>query len=423
MKKWIAGLLSAAMTLTLCACSGLHGRLGSVQPRVAVEYPNAIGFEDYDAGRTVFEQNPVDDSFIEAMAGFSWRTASAVLGSAQGNANYSPLSLYFALALAGTGAGGQTQAQIFDLLGTSNAEELSAQCGNLYRLLYKDHGVTKLKLANSLWMDRGVAFKDSFVRNAADNFYASFYSVDFADASAGKAMGQWVSQNTNGTLSPDFPVDGNKILSILNTVYYHDEWMDRFDQAKTAKDVFHGPQGDMTVDFMNQTFGSGSFAKGDGFTRSSLGLKGARQMVFILPDEGVGLDELLASPERVRALFEGEESSHGEVVWKVPKFSFDCRYELADVLKSLGVTDAFRPDADFSGITGGTAFITDVTQQTHIAIDENGVEASAFTEIAYAGAAPPNGRAKMILDRPFIYAITARGETPLFVGVCSNPGE
>lgn len=96
---------------------------------------------------------------------------------------------------------------------------------------------------------------------------------------------------------------------------------------------------------------------------------------------------------------------------------------MAAALKKLGVNSAFAPDADFTGITDHMAYITDVLQETHIAIDEDGVEASAFTQIDYAGSAMPKGRADMILNRPFIYGITARNGSLLFMGVCENPSE
>ena len=60
---------------------------------------------------------------------------------------------------------------------------------------------------------------------------------------------------------------------------------------------------------------------------------------------------------------------------------FGSKLSLTDTLKNLGVNSAFTTDADFSGITDQMAFITDVLQETHIAIDEDGVEASAFTKL------------------------------------------
>jgi serpin B len=89
----------------------------------------------------------------------------------------------------------------------------------------------------------------------------------------------------------------------------------------------------------------------------------------------------------------------------------------------LNIHSAFRRDADFSGITDGIAFISGIKQETCISIDENGVEASAFTNIAYAGSAMPEDNAEMILNRPFIYGIIAPRGTLLFIGVCGNPSE
>lgn len=315
------------------------------------------------------------------------------------------------------------------MLGVSEPRVLEEQCGNLYRRVYRDNEIGKLKIANSIWMDNDmngepVSFKDSFVKSAAANFYASCHSVDFSENKTGKAMAEWVSANTNGTLSPAIEIYPEQILSILNTVYFYDQWIDRFNRSKTAEDTFYLSNGkEIKVDFMNKTNPTTGFSRGESFTRSGLTLKNAGRMVFILPDEGVSPYDLLASPERMKETFEGGESFYGEVVWKIPKFSFGSKLALTDVLKSLGVSSAFLPDADFSGITDHMAFITDVLQQTHIAIDEDGVEASAFTQIAYAGAALPEGRAEMILNRPFIYYITAPDGSLLFVGVCENPAE
>ncbi len=55
-------------------------------------------------------------------------------------------------------------------------------------------------------------------------------------------------------------------------------------------------------------------------------------------------------------------------------------------------------------------------QQATLSIDEKGVTAAAFTQIDYCGSAMPQGRAELILDRPFLFFVTAGG-LPLFVGV------
>ncbi|NLM45957.1 MAG: serpin family protein [Firmicutes bacterium] len=424
--KWavVTACVVLALVLTLLIPSlGFRKSPGAVQK---VIYPKAYAIDDYDAEREVREQNPVADSFLAALANISYKTGSVILANAGRNINYSPLSLYYALSLAASGARNETEAELLALLGVADTAALSQQCGNLYRLLYRDNEIGRLKIANSLWLDDEVngvrvEFKKSFVQNAVENFYASVHRVNFAGAEAGKAMAAWVADNTNGRLLPDFETDPQQILSILNTIYFYDQWIDRFDESNTAEDVFYlADGGKVKCDFMHQTLVR-YYALGDGFTRSGLGLKNRSRMVFILPNEGISPADLLSSPEKMREVFNGGEEIWGEVVWKVPKFSFKSNLLLTDVISNLGVSSAFTPEADFGGITDQPAFITNIRQDTQITIDEKGVEASAFTLIDYAGSALPEGRVKMNLDRPFIYGITAENGSLLFVGICENP--
>jgi serine protease inhibitor len=163
---------------------------------------------------------------------------------------------------------------------------------------------------------------------------------------------------------------------------------------------------------------------GDGFTSSTLSLKNSGEMVFILPDKDVSIDDLLATPKKVASLFNSENIESGKVIFQIPKFSFGNDIELKEIIKSMGVSLAFKDDADFTGITNGKAFISRIKQQTHIAIDENGVEAAAFTQIDAAGSAPPKDKiAEMILNRPFIFAITSNTGAILFIGIVNNPTE
>lgn len=79
--------------------------------------------------------------------------------------------------------------------------------------------------------------------------------------------------------------------------------------------------------------------------------------------------------------------------------------------------------ADFSQMTDADGvLVSSIRQDSHISVNEKGVGAASFTDLAYAGAALPDGRAKMILDRPFLYGIEDNGVW-LFIGVCDVPQE
>ncbi len=414
--------------------------LKNYAPLLEVFYPEAYALDDFDASRDIREQNPLSEDFLNAVSDFSFQTASSILAeSAAGeNINYSPLSLYYALAVATSGAGGETGDELLELLGMPDTATLNEESGNLYRRLFFDNEFGKLLIANSLWLDddmngEKITYKDEFVETAASNYYASSHNVDFADPTTAEAMAEWIAEKTEGTIAAEFEIDPEQIFSIINTIYFRDQWIDRFDSDKTAPDVFHlADGGKVETDFMHSSYFSASFARGEGFTRSSLSLKNESRMVFILPDEGVSVHDLLASPKKLEAAFTGGRNSWGEVVWQIPKFSYSTKLDLNETLQGLGVESAFTREADFTGITEHQAFINEVSQETHIEINEEGVVASAFTHIAYAGDGMPEDRAEMILDRPFIFGITkpvafatADGyegvDTLLFVGICENP--
>lgn len=428
--KWVATAASVILILAIGLLLSKVNDSSTTGLIWDVRYPKAYAFEDFNARRDIREQNPVSDSFISAINDFTFKTGSLILNETGKNTNYSPLSLYYALALAATGAENETEAELLTLLGVADSQELVEQSGNLYRFLYKDNEVGKLKIANSIWLadninGEKIEFKENFIKQAVENFYASSHSVDFGNRKTGEAMAEWISTNTNGTLSPTMETDPDQILSILNTVYFYDEWTDRFDKSKTKEDIFYLSDGsEVKTDFMNQISGSGEFTRGGYWTSSHLSLKNGGHMIFILPNEGVSPYEIITSPEQLKQAFGGGVRFTGEVEWKIPKFSFSSKFEMVDVLKSLGINSAFTSDADFSGITDDMAFISNIVQETYIAIDEEGVEASAFTQIDYTtGALLAEDRVDMILNRPFIYGITADNGSLLFIGVCENPAD
>lgn len=432
MRRVTTLILAVAVLLSVSGCTQTESipdakvdfqKVAMVTP----EYPEGVGFDDHDGRWAIRDANIVEEDFYAALNQFAYKTASQVLSESDENQLYSPISLYLATALATAGAKGETQEELLALLGVVDSEVLATQCGNLYRLLYTDNEIAKLRIANSLWLDRkindeDVKFKETYLDLARLDFYASVYEIDFSNPDTGILMEQWIADQTNGTLSYEFTPKAEQIMSIINTIYFYDEWTDRFNEELTKEDEFDVANGEtVTCDFMHARFGSHGFVDGEGYTRSSLGLKEAGSMVFILPDEDVSIQELLSTPERIQSIFSDGQRQTGEVVWQIPKFTYGSSMELVEAMKALGVNRAFETDADFSGMVQGMAFISDIQQNAHIAIDENGVEASAYTEIAYCGACPPEGRAEMILDRPFLFGIQSRYGDLLFIGVCNNP--
>ena len=109
----------------------------------------------------------------------------------------------------------------------------------------------------------------------------------------------------------------------------------------------------------------------------------------------------------------------------LPKFRMTSALDLAPVLTALGVRLAFTRGADFSGITlAEPLHIGAVAHKAYIDVDERGTEAAAATAVTMALARAVFGGApvEVIVDRPFLYAITEAGSgLPLFLGRVADP--
>ena len=397
----------------------------TAQPLAAVTQPKSYSFENDFDRRDALRDTPVDPAFLEAMGGFSFRTGAELLSGAQSpNVNYSPVSLYYALSLASMGAEGQTRQELMELMGVEEEELLKSQAQNFYHHYFIQNEIGQQNLGNSLWVDDSARLKEGFAKEAADFFYTEMFQGDLNDPRFCQARGQWVKDHTGGVLAPEFEPNPEAVLSILNTVYFKDEWVDNFLEEDTAPATFSREQGDpVTVDFMNQTI-TGAFTRGENFLRAGLPMKNGSSMIFVLPDEGVSAASLAASEASLREAFTGGEDSYGTITWKVPKFSFGSDLDLKALLMQLGVESAFSGEkADFSRLLENSkdVFIDSVKQQSHIGIDEKGVEAAAFTQIMFCGSGCPEDEAHMVLDRPFLYAIEVSPDAPLFLGLCGDP--
>lgn len=429
-KKIVLVLISIIMATSLIGCRDTT--LSTIiEPVAKVEYPKSIAFDDFDNKREVWDNNQVSTEYIKALNGFSNKSAVELLTKQERTANimYSPISLYMALALSASGAGGETQDEILSVLNMKDlgVKQLEEQTGNLFRLLYTDNEIGKLKIANSLWLDEDISFKEPYLDIASRDYYASLFCVDFSEKEkTQKLISNWISKNTNGMLKSHQPINDEQILSIINTIYFYDEWTDKFNKDKTKEDVFHSYDGeDVLCDFMNKTCSSKAFIDGEGYISSSLNFKNHASMNFYLPDDGVNVYDLISTQEKVDALLDEDnpknERKFGEVVFQIPKFNFGSTLNLKDHLENMGIQSAFMQDADFTDLTDEIAFISDIMQSTHISIDEKGCEASAFTQIHYCTSALPKDNAEIILDRPFIFSITSSNGVVLFLGVINNP--
>ena len=352
-----------------------------------------------------------------AVLDFAGQTAGKIFTGGE-NTVYSPISLYVALGMLTELTDGQTKQQVMELLGAADTEALRQQIKNLWLSVYRDNDAV-CRLANAAFLRENADVKQSAVDALAEWYFASSYRVSMGTEEADEAIASWLNQQTGGLLSEEtgnIHTEKENLLRLYNTIYYKAGWLNAFESGQTGTDTFTAADGSkQQVDFMHRT-GEGTYRKGEGYTAAPKSLKYGR-MVFVLPEEGVTPESLLQRQGFLSELAEGYEGAR--VIWSVPKFDVKSSVDLVDALNTLGVADAFEADkADFTPLTDNIAYVSSVMQAARVKIDEEGVEAAAYTEIVAKsdGAPEPSPVVEMNLNRPFAFVIFDGNDVPLFVG-------
>lgn len=350
-------------------------------------------------------------------------TSAALALAGEGNRVYSPVSLWFALAMLSETTDGETQQQILDALGASDVNQLREWADILWHTLYLDDGTAATLPGTSIWLSEKLDFHQDTLERLAEYYYAGSFRVPMGTGEADSAITEWVSEQTKGLIGSDGKVlttRAETLAVLASTLYFQARWSDEFDPSLTEEDVFTAADGsESAVDFMHMTQTAG-FLRQNGYQAASLGTSNGT-MTFVLPDEGVTPADLLADPDFLTELTDSERKIYGEVQWSVPKFDVSSDLDLIPTLTGMGITDVlYRGTADFTPLVDLTpVWLEEARQIARVKVDEEGVEAAAVTLLAAdASEAIVEDPAVCVmdLDRPFLFVIRD-GDAVLFVGV------
>jgi len=147
-------------------------------------------------------------------------------------------------------------------------------------------------------------------------------------------------------------------------------------------------------------------------------------MVILLPRAVDGLPQLekALTAKALANVLGGMDDQ--EVHISIPKFKMTAEFELAPVLESMGMRDAFGTGSDFSGMTGNKDLsISAVIHKAYVEVNEQGTEAAAATGIAMTTAmARPMQPEEFHADHPFLFLIRdQRSGAILFIGRVADP--
>ena len=342
-----------------------------------------------------------------------------------GNLIFSPYSVSTALAMTAAGAQGNTRAEMDKVLHLPTSEKLSPGYRELTTIVTRPPSGAKhkpeLSVANSLWHQKGHAWKKEYLAVAQDDFRATLFGADFVhdpDDARGR-INRWVAKETHDhirDLVPSGAIGADSRLVLVNAIYFKAKWGTPFEKKDTKQELFTLASGQrIRAPLMNQ--------KGDFFLREQADLQvlqlpydgGATSMYVLLPRTADGLPALeqkLTAENLTRwTLGRGKMPLEEVKVW-LPKFKFTVPFELTPVLQKMGMSEAFDGQkANFKGMSEHPEglFVSRVIHKAFVELDEVGTEAAAATAVsmglATAAPAPPVRVKEFRADHPFLFII------------------
>jgi len=378
----------------------------------------------------------------------------AKLRAREGNLFFSPYSISTALAMTYAGARGETETQMAEVLHFPTATKLVAepkggmmalpgwerkQFHSAFGRTIKDinnrgkKGGYELSTANALWGQKDYGFLKEFLELIKINFDGGLNEVDFVGdtESARRTINTWVGKKTRDkikNLIPKGVLNRLTRLVLTNAIYFKGNWASQFKEDRTKDAPFTLASGEkVDVPMMNQT-ADFNYMETEDFQGLELPyVDNELSMIILLPKRVGGLAEFektLILRNFSRWLVKLRKC---KVIVSVPKFRMTSQFRLADVLKSMGMTDAFVPDvADFSGMNGKKdLFIWAVIHKAYVDVNEEGTEAAAATGVVVGlTSVGPTKIAVFRADHPFLFLIRDnRSGSILFIGRLMNPKE
>jgi serpin B len=352
------------------------------------------------------------------------------------NLVFSPDSIADALAMAGSGAAGQTATQMAHVLkvpspaafaevgqlqSSISAEQVAAGQGNPQ--------APTLEIADGLFLQEDFSLREPFLSGAQSSFGAVPQSVEFrgGGASAVAAINTWGSEHTHGLIPQILTsIPERTLLALVNAVYLKASWLHPFEASQTVSATFHGQHRGAAMPFMHET-DQLPYSQGRGYSAVALPYQASTlSLLVVLPvgQSTTSLERRLADGGLAQIV---DRLTTRPVALSLPRFQLEFHEELNRPLEELGMTDAFSEDANFSGIAAEPALnIGLVEHASDFSLDEQGTLATAATVVALEATSAIEFRKPIVqfdADRPFLFFL--RDDTTgtlLFAGRLSEPG-
>lgn len=395
------------ISLLLMSCQSTSAQTIESEPLKERKFEDGIN-ENYE---------PIDQAIIDGLIDFGTNTTSHLFEVE--NNIYSPLSYALALSMSVPFSQGETKEQLEEFLHHTQLNQ------DILQILEYHNDVGSMTLANSMWLQQGRNFNRDLLEGVANDYRASIYDVDFTNLSATKKqMNTWINDMTyNFIKDVDVGIEPTTVLSLINTIYLKDSWVVKFNKDLTQSQDFNTPNHVVTTDFMHSR-DIEHYLHTQQYQILTKTLLNGSKVHFVLPTND--LDSLLNNDTMKDIHQQTHHTREALVDLSLPKFDISSNFELIELSKELGLTLPFDGStAEFYPFEDDeNVYISNIQQQARMAIDEDGIEAAAYTEISFDdSAAEIVDEVTLTFDKPFLVLVTSPHGIPLFWATVTDPSQ
>ncbi len=352
-----------------------------------------------------------DERLIHANNSFAFDVFKTINSEdVEKNVFISPLSISAALTMTYNGAETTTKKSMEETLEFTglNRDEVNSGFKYVNEYLNKIDKKIELSIANSIWIREGEIINQDFVDINQDAFDAWIREVDFSKDGAVDEINQWIDASTNGLIKKMLksPISNDVMMYLINAIYFKGQWTKQFDKNKTIISEFNNGLGEQKPIKMMRMQETIDYMKGEDFKAVKMYYGNKKTAMYcLLPDEDLDINSFIETLDTNRwAQIQEGLTEVEDLVLQIPQFKMEYGIKnLNETLKSLGMSEAFEPNADFSGIREGL-FISRVLHKAVIEVNEEGSEAAGVTVVEVKESAMEEP-ISFIADRPFVFII------------------
>ena len=330
----------------------------------------------------------------------------------------SPISITYALGMLNNGAAGETQAQINKVLGfgKTGADGINAFCQKMLTEAPKLDKLTKVMIANTIYVNQNYQLKPDFVTKAKNYYDAEPETRDFHDGKTMDVINQWGSDHTEKMIEKVLDkdeFDPSAVSYLLNAIYFKGAWAEKFDKVNTKDEAFTKEDNqEVQVPMMHQEH---EFNYTEDEDCQALCLpygNNAYRMTILLPKEGRTVYSL-AQKLTTKTWQRYQSMGTAIVDVKLPRFESKTDVDLKPVMSALGMPNAFDDHlAEFPYFCNVATYIGMMKQVARIKLNEEGTEAAAVTVIGNEKGEPKH--VNFHATRPFLYVISEQSTGAIF---------